>query len=79
VGTPREKAWQHLARVEQCPSWAKHIKQVELTPPGELGPESTGRIRLSKPGMEPESVERLDRAGIAAARCRARGGKADMA
>jgi len=26
---PPEKAWQHLARVEQWPSWAKHIKQVE--------------------------------------------------
>ena len=44
---PREKAWQHLARVEQWPSWAKHIKQVEVTPAGELGPKSTGIIHLS--------------------------------
>ena len=46
VELPLEKAWQHLARVEQWPSWAKHIKQVEVQPPGELGPESTGRYAL---------------------------------
>ncbi len=47
VEGPVEKAWRHLARVEQWPSWAKHIKQVEVQPPGELGPGSTGRIHLS--------------------------------
>ncbi len=47
VDRPIEKAWQHLARVEQWPSWAKHIRQVEVQPPGELGPKSTGLIRLS--------------------------------
>ena len=48
VELPLEKAWQHLARVEQWPSWAKHINQVEVQPPGELGPESTGRLHLTK-------------------------------
>jgi hypothetical protein len=52
VELPLEKAWQHLARVEQWPSWARHIKQVELQPPGELGPESTGRMRLTN-GLKP--------------------------
>jgi hypothetical protein len=47
VELPPEKAWQHLARVEQWPSWAKHIKRVEVQPPGELGPESTGRLHLN--------------------------------
>ncbi len=47
VDVPLEKAWQHLARVEQWPSWAKHIKQVHVRPPGELGPQSTGVIHLS--------------------------------
>ena len=47
VDLPLEKAWQHLARVEQWPSWAKHIKQVDVQPPGELGPKSTGLIHLS--------------------------------
>jgi uncharacterized membrane protein len=52
VELPLEKAWQHLARVEQWPSWAKHIKQVELQPAGELGLESTGRMHLTN-GLKP--------------------------
>ena len=52
VNLPLEKAWQHLARVEQWPSWAKHIKQVEVQPPGALGPESTGRFLLTS-GLKP--------------------------
>jgi hypothetical protein len=47
-----EKAWQHLARVEQWPSWAKHIRQVELHPTGELGLGSTGRMHLTN-GLKP--------------------------
>lgn len=60
VELPLEKAWQHLARVEQWPSWARHIKQVDLRPPGELGPESTGRLHLNnwvKSGWPGSSVE----------------------
>src|SRR6516162_2998777 len=52
VELPLEKAWQHLARVEQWPSWAKHIKQVEVQPPGEFGLGSTGRMRLTN-GLKP--------------------------
>ena len=47
VELPLEKAWRHLARVEQWPSWAKHIQQVEVRPPGELGPGSTGLLHLN--------------------------------
>jgi hypothetical protein len=47
VELPLEKAWQHLARVEQRPSWARRIKQAELRPPGDLGPGSTGRLHLN--------------------------------
>ena len=50
VSLPR--AWEHLARVEQWPSWAPHIKRIELQPPGELGPQSTGVLHLSN-GMRP--------------------------
>ncbi len=46
------RAWDHLARVEQWPSWAPHIKRIELKPPGELGPQSTGVIHLTN-GMKP--------------------------
>jgi hypothetical protein len=52
VELPLEKAWQHLARVEQWPSWAKHIRRVEVQPPGELGPGSTGRLHLAN-GVKP--------------------------
>src|SRR6266699_3551598 len=52
VGIPPQRAWDHLARVEQWPSWAPHIKKIELQPPGELGPQSTGVIHLTN-GMKP--------------------------
>ena len=47
VEMPLAKAWDHLARVEHWPSWAKHITKVEMTPRGELGPQSKGLIYLS--------------------------------
>ena len=47
VEQPLGKAWQHLARVERWPSWAKHIRQVALQPPMELGPNTTARLTLS--------------------------------
>src|SRR5574341_993542 len=47
VEAPLETAWQHLAQVETWPSWAKHIRRVELTPQGELTPNSRGRFRLA--------------------------------
>ena len=43
---PLETAWHHLACVEAWPSWAKHIKAVELIPPGEVGPQSKGVLHL---------------------------------
>ncbi len=47
VDLPLENAWRHLARVERWPSWAKHIKRIDVQPPGELGFKSAGLIRLS--------------------------------
>ena len=47
VDLPLEKAWQHLARVERWPSWARHIKRIALQPAGELGLGSTGIVHLS--------------------------------
>jgi hypothetical protein len=52
VAVPMQNAWDHLARVEQWPSWAPHIERIELRPPGELSPGSTGVIHLSN-GMSP--------------------------
>lgn len=42
-----EIAWAHLEKVEQWPSWARHIQRIDLRPPGPLTPESEGTIRLS--------------------------------
>jgi uncharacterized membrane protein len=53
VDRPIEKVWRHLARVEQWPKWAKHIRQVEVHPPGELAPTSTGLIHLRN-GFNPK-------------------------
>jgi len=47
VDRPLEQVWLHLARAERWPTWAKHIRQVELQPPGEVGPNTTGRLTLS--------------------------------
>jgi hypothetical protein len=47
VEVGQETAWQGLAKVESWPSWAKHIKRIEVIPAGELGPKSKGVIHLS--------------------------------
>jgi hypothetical protein len=41
------QAWDHLARIEDWPRWARHIRKIDLQPPGELGPQSTGVIHLT--------------------------------
>lgn len=51
VDVPLETAWHHLAHVEAWPSWARHIKAIELTPPGEVTPQSRGVLHLSN-GMK---------------------------
>ncbi len=46
-----EKVWSHLARVEQWPTWAHHIRRIELVPAGPLTRDSAGCIYL-KNGMQ---------------------------
>lgn len=43
-------SWSHLTAVEGWPSWARHIRRVTLTPPGDLTSESRGRLLLG-PGV----------------------------
>jgi hypothetical protein len=52
VGISSQRAWDHLARIKRWPSWARHIKRIELQPPGELGRQSIGVIHLTN-GMKP--------------------------
>ncbi len=47
VRAPLEVAWNHLAKVEQWPSWAKHIRSVVKSPPGPLSSDSRATLRLS--------------------------------
>ncbi len=47
VKVPLEKAWAHLEQIEKWPSWARHIRRIELRPPGPLGPNSEGTIQLT--------------------------------
>ena len=51
VDAPLAVAWQHLATVENWPSWAKHIKRIDLTPKGDLSLKSKGNLHL-KIGMQ---------------------------
>jgi len=46
VPVPLTEAWRTLARVEDWPRWAPHIRSIELTPPAELRADSAGCIRL---------------------------------
>ena len=42
-----ETTWAHLEKVEQWPSWARHIQRIDLRPRGTLTLETKGTIRLS--------------------------------
>jgi hypothetical protein len=46
VEQPIAKAWQHLGRLAEWPSWAKHMQQVQVQPPGMLSAKSTALIYL---------------------------------
>ena len=47
VKAPIERAWHHLEQVESWPAWARHIRRIELRPPGALGADSAGAIVLT--------------------------------
>jgi hypothetical protein len=46
VNASVEDAWNHLALVEQWPSWAAHIKRIDVEPPGSVTASSSGTIHL---------------------------------
>jgi len=48
VDAPVRAAWDHLARLEQWPSWARHTTRIDLKAPGQLGPQSAGVIHLAR-------------------------------
>ena len=48
-----ETAWVHLAKIEEWPSWARHIKDVKLSPSGNISHNSVGSLKLTN-GIESE-------------------------
>ena len=47
VKAPLERAWAHLERVERWPTWARHIRRIDLQPPGPLRADSEGALVLT--------------------------------
>lgn len=50
VDVASDEAWTRLAKLEEWPQWAPHIIAVEVSPPGPLGPSSTGALRIRRLG-----------------------------
>jgi hypothetical protein len=46
VDAPLATAWEHLAQIRRWPSWARHIKRIDVVPDEELGAETAGLIHL---------------------------------
>lgn len=46
VDVPVERAWHHLSRVAAWPSWARHIRAIEIDTGDQLCLGSNGCIRL---------------------------------
>jgi hypothetical protein len=46
VEAPAERAWAELTAAEQWPRWAPHLRSVQVTPPGPVGPGSRATLRL---------------------------------
>lgn len=40
------EAWARLGQIERWPEWAPHITAATLSPPGDLGPTSTGTLTI---------------------------------
>jgi hypothetical protein len=46
VAVPLRVAWDRLAQIERWPEWAPHITHVTVSPPGTLGPASSGALHI---------------------------------
>jgi Polyketide cyclase / dehydrase and lipid transport len=47
VEAAAERAWAELVAAEQWPSWARHLRRVQVTPPGPVGPGSSATLKLT--------------------------------
>ena len=46
VEAPGERAWAELIAAERWPQWARHLRRVQVTPPGPVGPDSSATLSL---------------------------------
>ena len=47
VEAAAERAWAELVAAEQWPKWARHLRSVQVTPPGPVGPASSATLKLT--------------------------------
>lgn len=47
VAAPAAAAWRALVAAADWPTWAPHLRRVEVTPRGPVGPSSTATLRLT--------------------------------
>jgi Polyketide cyclase / dehydrase and lipid transport len=47
VEAAAERAWAELVAAEQWPRWARHLRSVQVTPPGPVGPGSSATLKLT--------------------------------
>ena len=46
VEAAADRAWAELVAAEQWPRWARHLRSVQVTPPGPVGPGSSATLKL---------------------------------
>jgi hypothetical protein len=61
VKAPLERAWRHLENVDRWPTWARHIRRIDLTPTGGLTSNSAGALVLTNGIRSTFRVEELNR------------------
>jgi hypothetical protein len=47
VEASAQRAWAELVAAEQWPSWARHLRSVQVSPPGPVGPGSGAKLILT--------------------------------
>jgi carbon monoxide dehydrogenase subunit G len=50
VDAPIDEAWRTFADVASWPQWAPHIRRVDVSPPGAIGPTSSGTLHFRPVG-----------------------------
>ncbi len=60
VPLPADEAWSALADVERWPSWAPHIAAARVTPPGPVGPDTSGTFRFRPLGRSRFTMTAFD-------------------